>query len=340
MSSQLQTNNKTFLGRYWTEHSVLRRYLPTDAGLSVLSFGCSTGEEMLGLRALFPSAQLFGCDTDWHNLQAARALLGAGVTIFESSPRTLSAHGPFDVIVCNSVLLQPTRTVNGVKVAIPPNVWLDAVSQLDAALKPGGILQIINSNIPFRLHPVADSYEPLSSRLVLGPHFVDQFGVDGEHLCTGIGGGGWSSLMHRHAGEAGWPRLEPGDLQNVHFRKAGGEAPLPPIHDECIPTLPAGPVLARGTQSYRTVVDPGDSRPSTYVDVDVSWATSGVDAVRLERTARRTWFDGRVVWEGRAAADLTGTAAAAFIESSLGRRSTRLTLEELLVPRPIRASGF
>lgn len=339
--TQLQTNNKTFLGRYWTEHALLRRYTPSDAGIRLLSFGCSTGEELLSLRALFPGAALFGCDIDWQNLQTARAQLGTSAVIFESTPSQLTAHGPFDVIVCNSVLLQPTRTsAHGTKAGIPSSLWLEAVAQLDDALKPGGLLQIVNSNIPFRYHPCAAGYTPLRSALVLGPNFVDQFDVDGQHLCTGVGGGGWSPLTHRHLGEAGWRDLQPTDLHDVHFRKHGGAADDRPIDDERLSTLVPGTPVASGTQTYRATIDPDDGRPSTHIDVDVHWTTSGVDVVRLERSARRIWFDGSVAWTGTSAVDLTGAAASAFIESALGRRSTRVAMEDLLAPKAIRSAAF
>jgi hypothetical protein len=341
MSTQLQTNNKTFLGRYWTEHSVLRRYVHSDRELRILSFGCSTGEELLGIRALFPGADLYGCDVDWQNLQKARALVGSAATIFESNPRQLAAHGPFDVILCNSVLLQPTRVdASGRKAGIPAALWIDALAQLDDVLLPGGFLQIINSNVPFRMHPLAAEYEPLRSPLILGPNFVDQFHIDGRHLCTGVGGGGWSALTHRHLGEDAWRELQPTDLHDVHFRKSGGTRPIATVDDEQIPSLAGGPCLASGTVEYRVSVDPHESRPSTHLDVAVRWTTSGVDAVRVERTARRIWFDGSVQWTAATSVDMTDTAAGAFLDSMLGRRSTRIAMDELLLPKPIRASAF
>ena len=93
MIPRMQTNNGTFFGRHFAETSLLRRYLPSDAGLRVLSFGCSTGVELLLLRNLFPCASLFGCDIDWSTLRAARALAGHNAIIFDSSavaPRALS----------------------------------------------------------------------------------------------------------------------------------------------------------------------------------------------------------------------------------------------------------
>jgi hypothetical protein len=105
-------------------------------------------------------------------------------------------------------------------------------------------------------------------------------------------------------------------------------------------TLVPGTQMASGTHTYRATVDPNDARPSTYIDVDVQWTTNGVDAVRLDRSARRIWFDGSVAWSGTSAVDLTGAAASAFIESALGRRSTWIAMEDLLAPTAIRAAAF
>jgi hypothetical protein len=336
---QLQTNNKTFLGRYWTEHTVLRRYVPSDNGVSILSFGCSTGEELAGLQVLFPAARLFGCDIDWHNLQCARALLGDRATIFASADGEVLRHGPFDVILCNSVLMGPTTVKSGRKQGIDAARWTDVLGVLAEALKPGGILQIINSNIPFRFHPAAAGFQPLRSPLVLGPNFVDQFDLRGRHLCSGVAGVGWSAVLSRHLGEEAWPDMLPTDLQDVHFCKTGRILVPQPVGGEEIPNLPGGDCLVGGTMTYRpTPID--DPRPATHIEIDVAWQSVGADGVRLRRSARRIWFDGRVVDLGDSTVEMTGATATAFLEASTGRRSTRLTMETLASPAAIRAPAF
>jgi hypothetical protein len=337
---QLQTNNKTFLGRYWTEHTVLRRYVASDRDLSILSFGCSTGEELATMRALFPAARLSGCDIDWQNLQAARALIGNAAMVFESRDDEVARHGPYDVILCNSVLMQPTIEDGGRRRAIDPSLWSDVVALLDSALRPGGILQIINSNIPFRYHPLARQYQPLRTPLILGPNFVDQFDLDGRHLCSGVAGAGWSAMLTRHLGEESWRELHADDLRDVHFRKASGTARrLTGPEDEIVPTAPHGDSWASGTMTYRPHLTP-DHRPSTHTEVDVVWKAFGVDSVRVSRTARRLWFDGSVLPLGDTVSDLVGPSATAFIEASTGRRSSRLSMDALLSPQAIRSPSF
>jgi hypothetical protein len=334
-SKQLQTNNKTFLGRYFQEYSILRRRIRSDKDLSILSFGCATGEELATIRSFFPAADLFGCDIDWYSLQRARALLGSDAVIFDSSPQEIARHGPYDIIICNSVLLQPTGIKSGRRLGIDPALWADVVGLLDSVLKDKGILQIINSNIPFRLHPVAANYQVLPSALILTPNFVDQFSLEGEHLCSAVAGVGLSAVLSRHLGEDHWSKLQPTDLQDVHFQK-GGAAPSPALDDEHLPNLPAAASRASGSMTYDTQVS-NDRRPSTHLSVELAWHSVGTDAIHLERTARRTWFDGSIVWTGKSVVEMAGTTATAFIEAALGRRSSRLSLDDIIGAQAIRA---
>jgi SAM-dependent methyltransferase len=322
---QLQQSSATAVGRYWTEHSVLRRYFPSDRDLRILSFGCSTGEELLTLRMLFPSADLYGCETDWYNLQRARALVKGSAVIFDSSPAEIESHGPFDIILCNSVLLRST----GRKPGIDSRLWLDVVEGLDRSLKPGGVVQIINTNIPFRFYPKASNFEPLRSPLILSTNFVDLFDLDGNHLCSGVPRGGFG-VLRCHLGEEGWSKLLPSDLDDVHFRKKGGKA-LPAIADELSPNFRPAVVAASGQATYRTTV-PDDLRPATKVDLDVSWTAYRNAGVRLSRIATRTWFDGSET-KRIAELDLIDDLATTFVETVSGRRSKRLSLAMLEAQR-------
>lgn len=337
--AQLQTNNRTFLRRHWHEFTVLSRLFTSHAGLNVLSFGCSTGEELLSLRALLPGASLFGCDVDWHSLQKARALLGGSATVFLSDDATLRAHGPYDIIVCNSVLLAPVQVVGGAKRGIDPGLWSETVSLLDSAMNPGGVLQIVNTNIPFRLHPKASGYEPAASPILFGCNFVDLFDLESRHLCTGVAGAGWSSVPPRHLGEEHWARLSVDDIETVHWRKSGGRPQPPPI-DERLLNLPVTGEWASGTTSYRPFLDRGESRPSTHVEIDTAWKAVAVDSVRLERIQRRIWFDGSTAYTRAVSVDLEGPSATAFIESALGRRSTRLASDACFDPEAVRSPSF
>lgn len=329
MIPQLQTNSGTFFGRYWTENYLLRRYFKSDKDLSILSFGCSTGEELLFLRALFPAAQLFGCDHDWAAVMQARTLLKDSAVIFEATADLLSSYGPFDIIICNSVLLN-TTSAKGISTAL----WLDIVELLDSVLADDGMLQLINSNIPFRLHPVAANYQPLRTPLILGPNFADQFNLQGQHLCEGVKGSGLSTMLNVHLMADEWQQLQPEDLTDVHFQK-NGKQPIQPLTGIKLPNLAAAPARALGTASYRPHL--AYKKPATYQEVELSWSSIGTQGVRIERKVNRIWFDGSIIPAAPCTIELENTQASAFFDSMLGRGATSLAIADL-GDRPARRS--
>lgn len=146
--SRIQVDTHTELNRYpylfrriSEYYSVIPRYRP----LRILSFGCSTGEEILTLRKHFPSANLFGCDINESVLNVA-ATKCADAQIFLSTPDNIKAHGPFDVILCLSVLcIHGTGSAQLLK-EFPFNRFEDIFSDLTSNLLPGGLIAVVNSN--------------------------------------------------------------------------------------------------------------------------------------------------------------------------------------------------
>ena len=336
MLKQLQTNRLTFLGRYWHEHVTLSRLFASSHNLKILSFGCSTGEEAFLLKRLFPQATVFGCDVDWDALKRANALAGDQAIFFVSDQKKISEFGPFDIIICNSVLVSQT----GSKVSSNPQLWLETLSLLDENLAPGGILQIINSNIPFRFHPCSNGYEKAQSNILLGCSFVDMFDLDSNHLCSGIGGVGWSCHLPQHKGEEYWHHLEPDDLDIIHWRKLGENHNVNTPQDEIIPNLAQTRIIASGTSTYSPQSLTDVDGPITFVEVATSWKALSVEAVRIEREHRRVWFDGSKLEPKTTIVDLMGSEATAFLESVSGRRSSSIALDGMLSPQANRSISF
>jgi SAM-dependent methyltransferase len=127
----------TRLNRYpWIFNQVQGQY-PSPS--RILSYGCSTGMELVSLRGDFPDAELVGTDVNSEALQQARltaSKLNPAATIVEGS-NTL-ADESFDVVVCMSVLcLYP-----GI---LSFQVFVRVLEDLVRLLRPGGLLCIYNS---------------------------------------------------------------------------------------------------------------------------------------------------------------------------------------------------
>ena len=185
---------------------------------------------------------------------------------------------------------------------------------------------------------MAGGYASLDSPLLLSPHFVDQFTLDGTHLCTGVSGTGFSALLNRHLGEECWADLKSGDLRYVHFQKAGERKLLPAV-DEIIPNMTTRKEIASGTATYSSSLT-DDVRPCAYLQVDVTWRALGSDSVLIDRLVKQVWFDSSIVHQSSATVGMTGASAMAFVEAVSGRRSSHLELEHLSNPRIRRAQAL
>ena len=79
-----------------------------DRPLAILSFGCSTGEEVFSLRRYFPAARIKGIDINPANIAIANKRLaeqGDGGMSFTVADSTRGeAAGEYDVIFCMAVL--------------------------------------------------------------------------------------------------------------------------------------------------------------------------------------------------------------------------------------------
>ena len=121
---------------------------PPDRKLKILSFGCSTGEEIVTLRSVFgDTAALYGCEIEPVSLQEAIETTGHLATIFKSDRAAIRDHGPFDLINCASVLcLNPPTDMQKL---FPPEEFDELLTVLDSALRPGGLIALTNASYRF-----------------------------------------------------------------------------------------------------------------------------------------------------------------------------------------------
>ncbi len=184
--------------------------------LRILSFGCSTGTEVLTLRAYFPEAMIFGCDVDSNALRSAiKNTREDACRLFVSTPEAIAANGPYDIIFAMSVFCQypASKRVQNLNSIYPFSLFKQLASNLVENLADEGMICIMNSNHLFRDLAVSSDFNVVRSPLIAGNGFIDKFDASGNRLTTSFGNK--SRYSHRKvAGE-----IVDDDLRDCIFKK-------------------------------------------------------------------------------------------------------------------------
>jgi len=180
--SQMQISHGTSMNRYPDEYLFVKNYVDskwntTFGDLKLLSFGSSTGEEAISLATLYfndtkyQHVSIYGVDIDENTLDSARSKvnkLGSqsqrNVTFFHGEKTHLSVHGKYDVIFANSVLCfyNGRKPLGQVLAHFPFSQYKKSLESLDAVLKDGGLLAIVNMNYNFEETELVERYLPVA----------------------------------------------------------------------------------------------------------------------------------------------------------------------------------
>jgi SAM-dependent methyltransferase len=123
----------------------------------ILSFGCSTGEEVFALRRFFPSAQICGIDINRHNIAICKRKLARhpdpAISFRTSGSAAEEEAGAYDAIFCMAVFRHGAladKVRERCDKFIRFEAFDNATADLANALKVGGLLFIEYSNFRFR----------------------------------------------------------------------------------------------------------------------------------------------------------------------------------------------
>lgn len=178
----------SFSDRYPVIFSFVQSTLGRDSAIKILSYGCSTGEEVFSLRNYFPHATIKGIDINAANIAVCRRRLsaapGARITFERAASSAQESSAAYDAIFCMAVLRHGSLGLAGVTRCDPLLRFEDfarAVADFDRCLKPGGLLIIRHSHFRLCDAPVGARFETIL-RVPLGAQKPFLFGPDNRLL--------------------------------------------------------------------------------------------------------------------------------------------------------------
>lgn len=160
-----QTTPLTLMNRYPETFKACSDLVGGDSAVRILSFGCSTGEEVPTLRRYFPRAFITGAELNPRSLGLCRRLkVDDRISFVMSDLPALEKCGPFDLIFCMAVLQRTPHFVRdsglkSLKKLYPFEKFDRQVGELDSLLRKGGLFVIDNAQYLFTHASVAGKYE-------------------------------------------------------------------------------------------------------------------------------------------------------------------------------------
>lgn len=161
-----QTTEATCMNRYPSIFSGCKAYFGDQEEIRILSFGCSTGEEVVTLRQYFPKAEIVGAEINKHSLHVCRQRnMDEKVHFVDSLPEEIQRFAPYDVIFCMAVLqrtpgLIVDKQITNLEKIYPFEKFESQVTELDGYLKESGLMVIHMSQYDFTDTSVAENYVP------------------------------------------------------------------------------------------------------------------------------------------------------------------------------------
>ncbi len=154
VEGRFQPYGYTLPDRYPWLFSFAREALQGATAPALLSFGCSTGEEVFSLRGYFPDARLKGVDIDPRNIAACRVdpRQGEGMQFETAADLACEPSAAYDAVFCLAVLCHGDLTSANARRSDPVMRFEDfarVASELSRCVKSGGYLFLHTTNFRF-----------------------------------------------------------------------------------------------------------------------------------------------------------------------------------------------
>ena len=180
-----QRSTHTSLDRYPEIFTKVTGLLHATTTSKILSFGCSTGEELVTLRRYFSLGTLVGADVNRRALRIARRTTRGlqDVRVLKSSSEGLTKEGPFDAIFAMSVLCRhPDTSACEVNKLYSFEAFQRSVAELDELLSVGGLLVCFNTNYQIEDLDLIHRYEIVDCNYAAESWVVSLFDRSGNRL--------------------------------------------------------------------------------------------------------------------------------------------------------------
>ena len=162
-----QPHSDTASNRYPRVFKFVREEVGDGPDRRILSFGCSTGEEVFSLRTYFPQASITGLDINPRNIAVCGTRLAASgdprISFAVAGSTAAEAAESYDLICAMAVFRhgdlgsRPPRCDHLIRFAD----FERTVTDLARCLRPGGMLAIRNANFRFSDTGIAAAFEPV-----------------------------------------------------------------------------------------------------------------------------------------------------------------------------------
>ena len=175
-----QFRGYTEVDRYPDLFNLAARLRPRAA--RILSFGCSTGEELESLRRRFPRARIVGAEINPRARRMAKRRTALDTNIEIVAPHAIA--GPFDIVFALAVLqVEPHRIeregIADLSAIYPFDRFDREVSRLAGLLRAGGLFCVMHAQYRVEDSSAAMHLEPLGESPPLGAIL---FARDGRRL--------------------------------------------------------------------------------------------------------------------------------------------------------------
>jgi SAM-dependent methyltransferase len=159
-----QISHYTESDRYPDLFEICREYFKDITGIRILSFGCSTGEEVYSLGEYLPAAKITGTDiSKWCIDECHKKPGNVNFEFIHSNSARFSQMDNFDAIFCLAVFQHVDNRRESKRIAslYVFSKFEEQLNILDRKLRKGGLLFIDHCDFNFFETAVSKKYSPL-----------------------------------------------------------------------------------------------------------------------------------------------------------------------------------